>query len=332
MDDKQAVSPIISMVLLIGIVLVVTTVILSWATPILQRSQSEAHYGSALGYFNALDSALEDVRWGEGASRTVDVSIGAGNIYISESMNETWIVSYGLNDSMRIRFSDLGYPQDDTFEINSTKPENVNITIYWPEGDDLGEPNYPPESGGLINPTSTTVHANAPLTGTVYIRVNKLDNTETLAELWLFDIMPISYELPSAFGTYYIKEINGGIITQATGERYVTDAPLITETGNSILMDMIQTGIKEDSLSGGGAGSYSFALNMKNMNIRTNEDVYNLTLQIYDKQGDKWDKAWYSYFESNSKFVDKGDHLLYSNNKIKLKLVQCNIDVNMESK
>ncbi|MBU3902006.1 MAG: hypothetical protein KKE04_01415, partial [Candidatus Thermoplasmatota archaeon] len=108
MDDKEAVSPIISMILLITIVLVVTAAILQWATPILQRSQNEANYGAVLGYFNALDSTFEDVvNMGEGASRTVDVSIGAGNIYISEIMNETWVVSYGLNKSLRIRFFDL---------------------------------------------------------------------------------------------------------------------------------------------------------------------------------------------------------------------------------
>ncbi len=334
MDDKQAVSPIISMVLLIGIVLVVTTVILSWATPILQRSQSEANYGSALGYFNALDSSFEDVvNMGEGASRTVDVSVGAGNIYMSESMNETWVVSYGLNENLRIRFSDLD-GEDDTFKINSTKTETVNITIYWPNDDDLGEPKYVYK--GPISTTPTSVDANRPLTGTVYIRVNTTGASQgTLAELWLFDITPISYELPSAFGTYYIKSVNGGLITQATGEKYVTDAPLITETENSILMYMIQTRVKENSLSGGGPGHYSFALKNMNMGIRNNisADVYNLTLQIYDKQGDKWDKAWYSYFESNFGFEKEEGGLLYNNgDKIKLKLVQCNIDVNMKSK
>ena len=359
MDDKEAVSPIISMILLITIVLVVTAAILSWATPILQRSQSEANYGSALGYFNALDSAFEDVvNMGEGASRSVDVSVGAGNIYISESMNETWVVSYGLDDSVRIRFSDLGDSDYQKFKINSTKTVTVNITIYWPEGDDLGEPYYPYGPAGVsIGPASTvTVYANDPLTGTVYIRVNTTGaSQETLAESWLFDITPISYELPSAFGTYYIKEVNGGIITQATGEKYVTNEPLFKEGENSILLYMIQT--KAVNLRGGGSGSYSFTLNVKNMNIRNNMtmDIYNLTLQIYDKSGDGWDEAWYSHFITGWKnaeinnnkynytgFVDDGNSLLYKTKKtdesseygaepITLKLMSCNIDVNMKS-
>jgi len=344
-DEKEAVSPIISMILLITIVLVVTAAILSWATPILQRSQSEANYGAVLGYFKALDTALEDVvNMGEGASRTVDVSVGAGNIYISETMNETWVVSYGLNDTVRIRFSEVD-GEDETFKINSTKDVDVNITIYWPEGDEIGEPVYRD-----VNNIGTTksVDANRPLVGTVYIRVNTTGpSQETLAELWLFDITPITYELSSAFGTYYIKEVNGGIVTQATGQKYVTNEPLVKEAESSLLLYMIQT--RAPNLRSGGSGSYSFTLNMKNMNIRNNisTKVYNLTLQIYDAtSGNEWGNAWYSHFLTGWKnaeinhnetdyvgFVDDGEVLLYKTKKpVTLKLMSCSVDVNMKSK
>ena len=347
MDDKEAVSPIISMILLITIVLVVTAAILSWATPILQRSQSEANYGAVLGYFTSLDSALEDVvNMGEGASRTVDVSVGAGNIYISESMNETWIVSYNFEGEQKVNFSGLDYPHDETVTI--TPSANINVTIYFPEGDNIGAPHYPTQSGDDFT-------TDKPLTGIVYIRVNNTANTKKIAELWLFDITPITYELQSAFGTYYIKSVNGGIITQATGQKYVTNEPLFKETGSSLLLYMIQT--RATNLRSGGSGSYSFTLNMKNMDIRNNisVDVYNLTLQIYDQSGNDWNKAWYSYFTTgweNAKtnnneynyagFVDDGDSLLYKTKKtnevseygtkpITLKLMSCNMDVNMKS-
>ena len=358
MDDKEAVSPIISMILLITIVLVVTAAILQWATPILQRSQNEANYGAVLGYFNALDSTFEDVvNMGEGASRTVDVSVGAGNIYISESMNETWVVSYGLNKSLRIRFFDLDDGNNE-FRINSTKTVDVNITVSWYDinGDyvDCNNTNTGNSlSGGSLKPI--TVHRD--IVGTVNITVTNSTTNETLAELWLFDITPITYELPSAFGTYYIKSVNGGIITQATGQKYVTNEPLVKETGSSLLLYMIQT--KATNLRGGGSGSYSFTLNMKNMNIRNNmsRDVYNLTLQIYNEQEEGWNDAWYSHFLTgwkNAKVSGKetnytgfvsdegGDGLLYKTNNttnpelygttpITLRLMSCNMDVNMKS-
>ncbi|MCG2827195.1 MAG: hypothetical protein L6265_11455, partial [Thermoplasmatales archaeon] len=330
-----------------------------WATPILQRSQNEANYGAVLGYFNALDSTFEDVvNMGEGASRTVDVSVGAGNIYISEIMNETWVVSYGLNESVRINISGL---EDDakgvgdkkvTVESNPTSL-SVNLTIYKVDGNDFKN---------IFSTTETTPATVGPaseeFTGTVYIRVANSIN-ETLAQLWLFDITPITYELPSAFGTYYIKSVNGGIITQATGQKYVTNEPLVKETGSSLLLYMIQT--KATNLRGGGSGSYSFTLNMKNMNIRNNmsREVYNLTLQIYDaSSGNKWGDTWYSHFLTGWKNAEVngegkgytgfapdegGDGLLYKTNNntvnpelygaepITLKLMSCNMDVNMKS-
>lgn len=329
MDDKEAVSPIISMILLITIVLVVTAAILSWATPILQRSQSEANYGAVLGYFSALDSAFEDVvNMGEGASRSVDVSVGAGNIYISETMNETWVVSYGLNESVRIRFSDVG-DGDETFDINSTKSVNVNISVSWYDSNgNYADCNNTNTNIDLSTPQTIEVHRD--IVGTVNITVTNSTTNEPLAELWLFDVTPITYELSSASGTYYIKSVNGGIITQATGQKYVTNEPLVKETGSSLLLYMIQT--KATNLRGGGSGSYSFTLNMKNMDIRNNisAEVYNLTLQIYNEQEEGWNAAWYSYFESKFEFKNEGNGLLY-NNKIKLTLVQCNMDVNMKS-
>ncbi|MCG2827172.1 MAG: hypothetical protein L6265_11340, partial [Thermoplasmatales archaeon] len=149
-----------------------------------------------------------------------------------------------------------------------------------------------------------------------------------------------------------------GIITQATGQKYVTNEPLVKETGSSLLLYMIQT--KATNLRGGGSGSYSFTLNVKNMNIRNNmsREVYNLTLQIYDaSSGNKWGDTWYSYFLTgwrNAKVSGKetnytgfvsnegGDGLLYKTEKtdklleygtkpITLKLMSCNIDVNMKS-
>ncbi|MBA3043515.1 hypothetical protein FP804_00070, partial [archaeon] len=164
MDDKEAVSPIISMILLITIVLVVTAAILQWATPILQRSQNEANYGAVLGYFNALDSTFEDVvNMGEGASRTVDVSVGAGNIYISEIMNETWIVSYNFEGEQRVNFSGL----DDGDNKVTIKPSaGINVTVYFPEDGDIGVPHYPTSTVG------DEFSFARDLIGTVYIRVN----------------------------------------------------------------------------------------------------------------------------------------------------------------
>ncbi|MCG2826067.1 MAG: hypothetical protein L6265_05695, partial [Thermoplasmatales archaeon] len=341
------------MILLITIVLVVTAAILQWATPILQRSQNEANYGAVLGYFNALDSTFEDVvNMGEGASRTVDVSVGAGNIYISEIMNETWVVSYGFEGQPRVNFSGLDYPQDNKFHIEASIL-NANVSVYWYDENNNIIHTFYKDSVGLPNDITT----DEIVSGTVNITVFDSSH-QIVAQLWLFDITPITYELPSAFGTYYIKEVNGGIITQATGQKYVTNEPLVKETGSSLLLYMIQT--KATNLRGGGSGSYSFTLNMKNMNIRNNmsRDVYNLTLQIYNEQEEGWNDAWYSYFLTgwrNAKISGKemdytgfvsdegGDGLLYKTNNttinpelygttpITLRLMSCNMDVNMKS-
>ncbi|MBU3901836.1 MAG: hypothetical protein KKE04_00515, partial [Candidatus Thermoplasmatota archaeon] len=266
----------------------------------------------------------------------------------SEIMNETWIVSYNFEGEQRVNFSGL---DDGDNKVTIKLSAGINVTVYFPEDGDIGVPHYPTSTVG------DEFSFARDLIGTVYIRVNTTIPQKTLAELWLFDVTPITYELSSASGTYYIKSVNGGIITQATGQKYVTNEPLVKETGSSLLLYMIQT--KATNLRSGGSGSYSFTLNMKNMNIRNNmsKDVFNLTLQIYDKSENDWDKAWYSYFTTGWENAEingeeknytgfapdeGGDGLLYKTEKtdklleygtkpITLKLMSCNIDVNMKS-
>ncbi|MEW6069653.1 MAG: hypothetical protein AB1485_03470 [Candidatus Thermoplasmatota archaeon] len=91
--DNEAVSPIISMILLIMIMLVVTAGIMQWATPVIQRAQYEAHYGATQGYFNALDLAIEDVvKGGVNSTREMFVNIGGGELYFGGM--ENWRISY----------------------------------------------------------------------------------------------------------------------------------------------------------------------------------------------------------------------------------------------
>lgn len=338
-EDKEAVTPILSMILLIMIMLVVTAGIIQWATPTVQNAQYEAQYRAARGYFEILDSAIEDaVVMGSNSGRSAYLSIGAGEIYFGKT--ETWIVAYGLNKSLRIGFFGLE-DGDKNLSINSTQEgTNVNISVYWPEGDNLGEPYYPLE---YQTPTPV-ITASKDLVGTVYIRVNNSSTQKSLAELWLFDINCIEYKLASPLGTYYIRAENAGIVTQAIGERWVCNKPMFQE-GDSTLLMWIANFTKK-GISSGGAGDYHFNIRAQGGYVRASRSVYNLTLQICYGDYPNWAETWYSYFlegyeaaqisggESGYKgFITDSGRLFYKTvveaNETKLKLIQCSAELEM---
>ncbi|MDI6887256.1 MAG: hypothetical protein QMC98_01275 [Candidatus Thermoplasmatota archaeon] len=217
--DSKAVSPIVSMILLIMIMLVVTAGILQWATPVIQRVQYEAHYRTMLGYFESLDLAIEDVvKAGMNSTREVSVSVGAGELYFGGG--EDWRILY----------------------INETGTEKTDI----------------------------------------------------------FKIPSIEHRLASPFGTYITRFENLGIVTQAVGERWLVNEPIIIERKNSTvpeetivyiyILNFTSAGIKS-----GTAGNYKFYIRLHSTNIIGPSKISNLTINI---TGD-WRKTWYSYFRKD---------------------------------
>lgn len=240
--NKQAVSPIIAMILLIMIMLVVTAGIMQWATPAIQRAQYEAQYRTMLGYFEALDQAIEDVvKLGLNSSLRVFVNVGNGELYFGE--RKPWRISW--NESEERKWCNITLPS-------------------------------------------------------------------------------IDYRLASPLGTYRISAENSGIVTQAIGERWVINEPLVIErkAQREILICMIN--FTHTGILSGTAGSYQFNIRLKAVESNISR-VSNFTIQI---EGD-WKETWYSHFlagyESANRTGEERDYIGfadYYNDKLLYKTAQ----------
>lgn len=208
--NNNSVSPIISMILLVTIMLIVVGAIIQWATPNIQNAISEANYRANLQYTEKLLDSIDTIRYmGVSSTETVSIFISKGEFYFM-SNDERWIFSYGLNNTTRIIFSELGVESNDnTFKINSTISMRVNISINWYNNNYEQIHSYITVNRS-INSTATTITTNRILEGILCITVYNSSTFEESAELWLFDLTSLNFKFSSIAGNYITKLVNNG--------------------------------------------------------------------------------------------------------------------------
>lgn len=334
--DNDGVSPIISMILIISIMLLVTGALLAWGVPTIQRMEADAQYRNARNNMEVIDVTIEDLlQEGEGATRTERVVFSGGQVLIKSS-SERWILSYSLTD-VDVVYSGLD-DGDSLFAINSSVPL-VNVSVYWPQGDDFSR--YVP----YFNISGTTViDAFEDLVGLVLIEVRDASDNVPISRLWLFDIGCIIYKMASPIGEFTIKEVNGALLTDTPGGESILSesSGTIERVGESLLLTMIP--LSPSGATSGGAGSYSLSFKSVYVGIRESSDVYFLRVQIYDLNNERWNETWYDHFiqdwnyasshrltQGFEGFVPDDEGVIYqADEAIELKLVESVIDVDME--
>ena len=322
--DYQAVSPIISAVLLLMIMITIVGAILAWGIPLLRDQEADTKYDASINYFKALDATIEDlINSGNGTTRTVNMAISDGNIFV-ENNDKRWLISYSL-DNKSIFISGLDN-SDGIFEVEHEK-KILRIEIYHPIGYDLGVPRE-------YNSTSGTFYTNESFNGTVHGKI--YTSSMQIAEFWLFDTDAIMHKLPAG----YIKEENFAVTTNypELGIMYVKNKPKLLEQldNNYLSFSMLQ--LKSTGIGSGGQGNYAITCRLQETALRHSGEIYNLTFQIYGEHNDDW----YRYIYDNYKFLpilneNKIDikavrYDLDNSNSINFKLLQYKMDVNLEGR
>lgn len=320
--DLDAVSPIVSAVMLLLIMISLVGAILAWGIPLIRDKEADTKYDASLNYFKALDATIEDLIYsGNGTTRTVNLAISDGNIFVEKS-DKRWVVSYSLNNKS-ISFSGLE-DNDGIFEINYEE-KNLKIEIYHPNGYELGKPK-------IYNTTKSLISTNESFNETIHAKI--YNSTMEIAEFWLFDTDSITHKMPVG----YIKEENFAVTTNypALGKMYVKNPPLIVEHRNSVSLSMLQ--LSSSGIGSGGRGNYGATLKLKDAMLCHSGNIYNLTIQIYGKHN----LDWYRYLYQNHKFLrqdynEKNEIIavIYGTEKTNLidfKLMQYKIDVKLEGR
>jgi len=284
-EDTHGVSPIISAILLLTIMLLVVGTIMAWAIPRIQSLEYDAQYDGAFTGFEVVDSRMDDVIYGSaGTSRTAEIAIGGGDLLLGVN-DGYWLVYWSLiQDNVtigRILSKDSSFPI--SFDVMPVQDLTVNITGTGGAG------NFTP-SDGKVSPGFIFGE---------YQYITIFNGTTVIAEAYYFKTNVIEYQLRTNDGYYEIKWMNGAIITnRGSSSGAVSDSPYIYAHDDSLFINMITLTANRTGFISAGPGTY--ALNIRNLRstLLTMRSVYGLRLAFQSE----YSKGLYSHFDLHMGF------------------------------
>ncbi len=115
MKEKKAASPAISMVIITAATVVLVLVAGSFAVTVLDRQQAATEFNALQKSILALDDAVRDVAWKEGASRAVRFAIGRGSFQTISTTKSVEIKFNGDPLGDPIQTSVIKYVMSDSY-------------------------------------------------------------------------------------------------------------------------------------------------------------------------------------------------------------------------
>jgi hypothetical protein len=346
--DFTGVSPIISTMLILVLMLTMITIVLLWGTPTIHYIETSAQYRASIGDFRTLDTIIENViHGGINATANTNLRIHSGKLYFNR--DETWVVSYTDCEYTGTVLFD-GFGDDDKYKftiMHTTAP--IKVFVWKVSGNTK---TLICVSSELTAEGTSEITTAQPLEGTAYIEIREptYEPDDMVAAAWMFDINSFTYKMITMAGTYHIRSVNGGITSDYPSSRHVVDPPLyLDDNSRTLFLYMIQyvpTGI-----TSGGPGNYNIDIKLSAQYIREPKEEYvkNVRIQIFSK----YDTAWYDelvraqmyHVGSPRTYVGfvrdtKYNIPLYQvpnevnpveNNLVELTLIQCQLEFSLET-
>ncbi len=298
-DDVDAVTPIISTLLLITIMLTIISAILYWSIPTMNRISWDTEYRTTMSGFEAFDAALEDTVQGgvAGSTRTIRISVPNGDLLAYERSTR-WYYSfsyfsntdfeiYGLDEELDGEDDDLTtvriFPrQDVTFDLEVTWYGDNNVNQSLHAGYDFGDEIdivYP------LLPRNAVFLGNEDV-NLVRFRLLFNSNSTAFGEAYLIPMDRIEVKIPSEFGTAHIVSENAGIVTKFPS-RTVVNPPLLTYDEDSD--DLYFNIVKLNSTFGSvGRGNWQISMRLQTFNYTRTDDVFHVRIRMIGEYEEAW--------------------------------------------
>jgi len=299
-DDVDAVTPIISTLLLITIMLTIISAILYWSIPAMNRISWDTEYRTTMAGYEALDAALEDTVQGgvAGSTRTVRISVPNGDL-ISYPRSTRWYYSfsyfsdtdfeiYGLDDELDGEETDITtvrvfIQRDVTFDLEVTwygdTETNSTLLTNHVFGEDIAI-TYP------LLPTEA-VHLDKEDVNFVHFRLMYNSNGTVFGEAYLIPMDRLEVKIPSEFGTAHIVSENAGIMVKFPS-RTVVNPPLLVydEGSDDLYFNIVKLNVS--GIASVGRGNWKVSMRLQDINFTRTDDIFNVRIRMMGEYSEAW--------------------------------------------
>lgn len=323
---NYAVSTVISVLLVIGLVVSSMAIIIFWAMPLLEEKAMKNEMQSIIYSFEMVDNNIENMLIeGSGAKRIVGLICpnDKGSLSMS-SYTDKFIVMYSYDTTYGFYTTELN-DEDNYFNIITTGTGFNRADIYFLDPENELTP-YANSYGFVhpksyirevtVNPSTNPINAGNDLIGNLMINLfdTSFSSNEPKGRIWVFDLGSITYQAYYGAGTQKTVYQNGAIFSTGFDDKGILNEPALITTSNAVALRIIQ--IKASS-GFGGRGTPRLGLDLKN-NIKREEpiapsgdeqdSVYNLKFQIFGENR----QSWLDYFTK----IDGFDHFIPDSNTV----------------
>ena len=273
--DREGVSPIISAILLLVIMILTVGGIIAWALPRIQGMEYDAQYDGVYAGFEIFSTSVDDVIYGgSGTTRTVGIGVGGGDLILG-SKDGYWLLFWtDIPENITIsKIDSLTGEFKFSFTHLSAHGLSVNITGTGGNGSFISE-------NGRVN-------AGFEFGELQHITISNA--THTLAEAYYFRIRTLEFDLPTNHGYYEIKWLNGAIVTNrgsTTGS--VSGTPYIHPMSNTIFVNIINLTANNSGILTGGKGKYDITVRNLNTECLYYGSVHSFSISIYSEYSTGW--------------------------------------------
>jgi hypothetical protein len=302
--NNYAVSEVISVILVLGIIGASITSTLMWSRPYIADKKAEASMDSAVTQFGMMNEVVQDiVSQGAQCNSVFNFAINDGQVTI-EPEGERFVIYYSLDPDFDFTVSGFNDPDDSSFRLTlepcvgftdypSISADYLNGTIRSLTITLFGCGVVPP----ITLPCDLDISANNafPLEGSVKIDITH--SGSVVGRIWLFDTGSVTYQLSSTSGTQKVIFENGAVIrAYPSGTSWLAEEPVVFNRSGYFVLRMIQINGSE-SISGPGVHKINLKIHARTLPA-TNQPAYNYKMQIF---GD-YNETWYEFFRSKFGF------------------------------
>ena len=290
--EQYAVSEIIGMILVLGIITSSVTFILVYYSPLIDKQKADMTLTSALNQFRILNGMVQDlVSQGKNCSRVYTFVTDRGSVNV-DSKGDRFIIYYSLGTAPDFDVYNLDDGDDRTFNLAflGTSPTAVNVDYLNGSVRYKLQEGFPPSSPWEIV-------APYPTAGHVRIDINWTDGLK--GHIWLFDAGSITFQVASSSGTQEIVAENGALLqVYSSGNSWLPEPPVVFNQSNRFVLNFIQI---QGATGGGGPGTYKINLRVENRTLREdNQPVPWVRMQVFGSYAD----TWLQYFNSSYGFTN----------------------------
>ena len=283
----DAVTPVISAILAVTVVIVAVSSTVFWSGPYVDGLQSKESLENAEMQFNLIVENIKDiVIRGADDKNILPVVVDQGSISIDKSDYDRTIVVYSTNPDpgYEITVDELGLDSsDNVFYVylgNNLGTNNIRANIQWPDNDEYSEEM---EFVG----TDGRVEATHDISGNVHITLS--DTGSDFGNIWLFDSNSLIFDLHSSAGIHRLSLEKGGIIYFNDGEAQVKRLFSVDLKDDSFGIHVLQIlALKSFSAGGGNGFNGKISVESRGTWVQERGNIYYLKLQLHGDNAQTW--------------------------------------------